>query len=396
MSTDLVVTDNVMPAMSIEEAVNRFNAVVEFVRTVMKEGTDYGVIPGTGTKPTLLKPGAEKLCTLFGIRPKFQIVSSVEDWTGKDHSSEPFFFYHYKCQLWRGSLFMGEGDGSCNSWEKKYRYRDQKRTCPECGKEKIIKGKAEYGGGWICFIKQGGCGAKFPDNAPDIVSQQTGQVLNADVADIVNTLQKMSQKRALIAATLIAVNASEFFTQDIEDMTIDGHFTETEEPAISDKAMGRWHELSKEAAEAGVTMNFSITPEDTLDTLTERAKLIKAEIRRKKEERAQETGKGNVAPVPEQQGTQIPGADAPIALPWSMDVKAAPSSVLDAKRDDALISRAGRLITPKQHLANHLKNHYEVERYGQMTVMQGMALWAHLNSIEFPAEAESTHAETEV
>ena len=31
------------------------------------------------------------------------------------------------------------------------------------------------------------------------------------------TVQKMAQKRALVAATLIATSASEFFTQDIED-----------------------------------------------------------------------------------------------------------------------------------------------------------------------------------
>ena len=34
---------------------------------------------------------------------------------------------------------------------------------------------------------------------------------------MVNTIQKMAQKRALVAATLIATSASEFFTQDVED-----------------------------------------------------------------------------------------------------------------------------------------------------------------------------------
>ena len=37
----------------------------------------------------------------------------------------------------------------------------------------------------------------------------------------VETVQKMGQKRALIAATLIAVNASEFYTQDMEDFATD-------------------------------------------------------------------------------------------------------------------------------------------------------------------------------
>ena len=51
-----------------------------------------------------------------------------------------------------------------------------------------------------------------------IESQQTGRVFNPEIADQVNTIRKMAQKRALIAATLLAVNASEFFTQDVEDM----------------------------------------------------------------------------------------------------------------------------------------------------------------------------------
>ena len=34
--------------------------------------------------------------------------------------------------------------------------------CPSCGKSgSIIKSKNEYGGGWVCFIKKKGCGAKF-------------------------------------------------------------------------------------------------------------------------------------------------------------------------------------------------------------------------------------------
>jgi hypothetical protein len=43
------------------------------------------------------------------------------------------------------------------------------------------------------------------------------RIPNPDVADAVNTVQKMAQKRALVAATLIATSASEFFTQDLED-----------------------------------------------------------------------------------------------------------------------------------------------------------------------------------
>ncbi len=44
------------------------------------------------------------------------------------------------------------------------------------------------------------------------------------MCDQINTIQKMAQKRAFIAATLIGCNASEYYTQDLEDLdTINGH-----------------------------------------------------------------------------------------------------------------------------------------------------------------------------
>lgn len=222
MSRELTISEpqRFMPALSIGEAVQRRVALVEFVQQVMKSGVDFGVIPGT-QKPTLLKPGAEKLCTLFGLTSRFQLLRAVEDWKGEGSEGEPFFYYLYHCQLWRDALLIAEGDGSCNSWEQKYRYRDAQRICPACETAAIIKGKAEYGGGWLCFVKKGGCGAKFADEDETIVGQPIGRVRNPDIADVVNTIQKMAQKRALIAATLLAVNASEFFTQDEEERVLD-------------------------------------------------------------------------------------------------------------------------------------------------------------------------------
>ena len=70
--------------MVIGDAIARRNALVEFVKAVMVDKTDYGVIPGTD-KPTLLKPGAEKLNTLFGLSSRFTIIEKETDWTGKDH-----------------------------------------------------------------------------------------------------------------------------------------------------------------------------------------------------------------------------------------------------------------------------------------------------------------------
>jgi hypothetical protein len=196
-----------MPALSIELAVERYGAVTEFVSRVLRKDVDYGVIPGT-EKRTLLKPGAEKLTTFFGLSTRFQLLERIEDWTGERHGGEPFFYYLYRCQLHRGDLLVAESDGSCNSRETKYRWRESKRLCPACSQPAIIKGREEYGGGWICFKKQGGCGAKYRDGDAAIESQPTGRVANPDIADQVNTIQKMAQKRCLGSTTPVFIRTS--------------------------------------------------------------------------------------------------------------------------------------------------------------------------------------------
>ena len=205
-----------MPVMSVDTSVQRYDAIGNAVTKLMERGEDYGEIPGT-KKPTLLKPGAEKLCNLFGLIPRYEQVATVEDWTGADHAGEPFFNYRVKCVLDRGDAIMGEGEGSCSSWESKYRYRKSERVCPSCGKDAIIKGKAEYGGGWVCFKKKNGCGATFKDGDPAIEGQTAGLVENPDLADQYNTVLKMGKKRALVDAVLTATAASDIFTQDIEE-----------------------------------------------------------------------------------------------------------------------------------------------------------------------------------
>lgn len=207
------------PVVSVQSALIAYQAKKELIDGIMKSGVDFGVIPGS-SKPTLLKAGAEKATSFFGLSPHFKDAGVVEDWTGADHDGEPFFYYRRTCELWRGDHLVASVDGSCNSWEKKYRYRSSERVCPTCGKPTIIKGKQAYGGGWLCFAKKGGCGAKFFEGDKTIEGQEVGQVKNVDIADQVNTLLKMADKRALVAATLIATGLSEYFTQDIEDYTV--------------------------------------------------------------------------------------------------------------------------------------------------------------------------------
>lgn len=221
MSNELMAVDSggFMPVMSMQTALARRRAIVEFVQAIMIKGTDYGVIPGTNNKEVLYKPGAEKLVTFFGLSVRFEPVTIVEDWTGEKHNGEPFFFYHYTCELYRNGNLVGSGEGSCNSWEQKYRWRNQDRTCPKCGQATIIKNS--YGPGWLCYRKKGGCNSKFQDGDQEIESQDVSKVPNPNIGDQVNTILKMSQKRSLVAAVLITVNASEFFTQDLEDLALE-------------------------------------------------------------------------------------------------------------------------------------------------------------------------------
>ncbi len=263
-----------MPVTNTTGALARYDAMKDFVQKVLTVNTDYGVIPGTGAKPTLLKPGAEKLCALFGLAITYDVVEREKDWTGIEHGGEPFFYFHYRVRLMRGTVIAGEGEGSCNSWEKKYRYRSAERVCPACGKATIIKGKAEYGGGWLCFAKKGGCGAKYGDNDPAITGQATGQTVNLDIADQVNTIQKMAQKRALVAATLNTVNAFDFFTQDLEDGIVEGSFAPVDDypPHDMPPVMAyKTPEPQQRKQPAKKAADRPLEPEKLLDMLKRRA-----------------------------------------------------------------------------------------------------------------------------
>ncbi len=193
---------------------NEIRRFQELVHANLVPDMDYGTIPGTGNKPTLLKPGAEKISKLLGLADHYEVMDQIEDW------GKPFFHYKVRCLLIsiRSGITISTGMGECNSYESKYRWRESKRKCPVCNSESIIKGKEEYGGGWLCFKKQGGCGATFPDNDTRIVDQKIGRVENEDIFSQVNTILKMAKKRAMIDAALSAGRLSDVFTQDMEDI----------------------------------------------------------------------------------------------------------------------------------------------------------------------------------
>ena len=142
--------------MTATEIKGQVQRVQEIMKAVMKGDEHYGTIPGTH-KPTLLKPGAEKLAMTFRLAPAYEELSGCQE-------HKDFIFYKIRCNLSsiQTGKFVGSGLGACNSREKKYH--------------------------------------------------------SSSPWDIQNTLYKMACKRALVAAVLNATAASDIFTQDLEDM----------------------------------------------------------------------------------------------------------------------------------------------------------------------------------
>ena len=208
----LVVVD--AAPVSLDAMIAQVQAIQNAMGRVMIEGTHYGKIPECGDKDTLLKPGAEKIGLLFRLLARFQVER--QDSPGGHRE------YVITCSLHDiNNNLIGQGLGSCSTMESKYRWRKGERLCPMCNKPTIIKGKAAYGGGWVCWGKKGGCGEKFLDGDEQIEGQQADRIENADIADVYNTVLKIGKKRAHVDAILTCTAASDIFTQDIEDMPID-------------------------------------------------------------------------------------------------------------------------------------------------------------------------------
>lgn len=161
----ITVAGDVQQELTVKDVVRQVEKIQELMRSVMRDGEHYGIIPGT-EKPTLYKAGAEKLCFLFRLAPEFVVEQ-------KDLSN---LHREYKvvCTLrnMQTGNVVGTGVGLCLTMERKYRYRK-------------VNGK---------------------------------QIDNPDIADQYNTVLKMAKKRALIDATITACAASDIFTQDLEDM----------------------------------------------------------------------------------------------------------------------------------------------------------------------------------
>lgn len=209
--------------ITVEELVAQADKISQVMQAAMTRGVHYGQIPGI-QKPTLLKPGAEKLCVLLRLAPSYK---SEKEFHGEGHLTVVS-----NCTLTHipTGLIVAEGEGLCSTHESKYAWRGEGRTCPVCGEAGTIKKSryaprsGDYPGatpqdppGWYCHSKAGGCGANFAAG-DDRITDQTGErVANPNLPDTWNTVLKMADKRALVAAVLNGTAASDVFTQDAED-----------------------------------------------------------------------------------------------------------------------------------------------------------------------------------
>lgn len=197
-------------AMSADALVKQVGLIQDVMSRVMKNDEHYGTIPGTN-KPTLLKPGAEKLCLLFRLNPNYYIIMV---------DREDFFIsYTVKCTLSHipTGQIIASGVGACNSKETKYRYRYNEETTGQA-LPKTYWDARNSGDSKEMKRILGGDGFRAAKIDGAWVIAKSERVENDNPYDLDNTLMKMACKRALVAATLNATAASDIFTQDVEDM----------------------------------------------------------------------------------------------------------------------------------------------------------------------------------
>ena len=207
MSTELMVAPAELSVVDVRTQVNK---IQELMKSVMEKDVHFGVIPGT-PKPTLYKAGAEKLGFIFRMAPEFAITM-----TELPEGHREYQILGTLRHIGSG-IQLAQGVGMCSTMESKYRWREAKRKCPKCGVETIYKSKDDHGG-WYCWAKKGGCGAKFKNDDQAIVKQKTGRIENPDIADVYNTVLKIAKKRCYVDMTITACAASDVLTQDIEDL----------------------------------------------------------------------------------------------------------------------------------------------------------------------------------
>jgi len=98
---------------AVREEEGRRKIIKDYIQRNMKKGVDYDTV--VGNKPTLLKPGSEKFCSLMHLTPKFRRDDDSWEMSGKKPGR-----YFYLCELFNDTgKLVGEGRGAANIEEKR-------------------------------------------------------------------------------------------------------------------------------------------------------------------------------------------------------------------------------------------------------------------------------------
>jgi hypothetical protein len=186
-------------ALTAKELIARARVIDEVFQTVMKKDIHYGLIPGCGDKPALLKAGAEKLMATFGIASEIKITDgSMVD--------EIRYRVESRALSIANGAYLGSGVGECSTNEEKYRWRKaanekEFEATPEDRKRiKWANGKT----------------------GPYAISQ-----VRTNPADVANTVLKMATKRARIDMVLTVLGCSDMFQQDLDEEDVAERARET-------------------------------------------------------------------------------------------------------------------------------------------------------------------------
>lgn len=191
------------PANEIQARINQMvenrKYVIDQVRPMLQEGIDVYVLPGM-KKPSLGKPGAEKLASIFGLQAAFFVDKETMDAVG--YAPEERKYVAYICKLSRNGEFAGEGRGATfiewmrNSYRKVYKKDFGTLTDADKAAGELIKTVGKYG------------------------EYEFYKIPEAPVFDdlAMNKAIKMAEKSAFVDAVIRTTGCSELFTQDIEDM----------------------------------------------------------------------------------------------------------------------------------------------------------------------------------
>lgn len=176
----------------------------------LKRDVDFGVIPKT-KKPSLFKPGAEKICMAYGLMQRYVMESKTEIF-GK----EPFFAYTVRCDL--------------------VKLMPEYETFSVGGIEHTIVRQVEHS-----LVSSYG--------SANTSEKRCGF---SSAYDAQNGSLKMAQKRALTSAALAISGLSDMFTQDMENedfMENGKNLIETDKPEspISSAQIKRIYAIGGEA-----------------------------------------------------------------------------------------------------------------------------------------------------